>query len=119
MSKEEPLYTLLKIINILPNRKEDLIDITIEQDIMKSPAIISQYYKLIPELKKYYNSEMLTCLHKNSLKKQKFPAINMLRQILKCNNLKLKPYSTSNGYDKSNGKKIVRRFYIITSIDNE
>ena len=42
---------------------------------------------------------MLTCLHKNSLEKQKFPALNMIRQICKCNHLKVYPFVICKGFD--------------------
>ena len=45
--------------------------------------------------------------HKNSLEKQKFPTINMIRQILKCNELKLQPYIVCKGYDKITKEKIL------------
>ena len=53
-----------------------------------------------------YSSEYLNCLHDNSIYKQKFPAINLIRQILKCNYLKLTPKIISNGYEKLSGKKV-------------
>ena len=59
---------------------------------------------------------MLNCLHKNSLEKQKFPAVNMLRQTLKCNNIKMNPLVVCKGYDKTSGKKIVERSYIFKQI---
>jgi len=111
------LLELLKIINIDVSSIDKLIDISIEQQALRDPKIIDTYYKFMPSLKKEYNSEMLTCLHKNSLKKQRFPAINTLRQILKCNNLRLKPYTVSKGYEKSTGKKIVERFYVIKYLE--
>ena len=42
----------------------------------------------------------------------------MLRQILKCNNIKLKPFNVCNGYNKSTGNKIVKRFYKIMTMDD-
>ena len=52
----------------------------------------------------------------NSLNKQKFPAVNMLRQICKCNGLKVYPFIVSKGYDKTNGRKIIERYYKIKYI---
>ena len=115
LEKTQLIKELLKIIDIkLENKK--LNEIIIEQEQLKQREIILKFRELIPKLKKYYNSEMLNCLHKNSLSKQKFPAVNMLRQILKCNNYKLKPFIVCNGYDKSNGKKIITRKYSIVEI---
>ena len=41
---------------------------------------------------------------------QKFPALNMLRQICKCNGLKVYPFVISRGYDKVSGRKIIDRY---------
>ena len=113
--KKELIRKLLKIIDE-KFEKQELDNMIIEQEQLKQRNIIIKFRELIPELKQHYNSEMLNCLHKNSLSKQKFPAVNMLRQILKCNNYKLKPFIVCNGYDKTNGKKLVERKYVIKSM---
>ena len=46
---------------------------------------------LIPQLKLVYNSSYLNCLHDNSIFKQKFPGVNLVRQVLKCHHLALTP----------------------------
>ena len=93
--------------------KRLLCNIIIDQEELKDSEIIVKFRNLIPKFKKYYNSNMLNCLHQNSGDKQKFPAVNMLRQILKCNNLKLTPFVVSNGYDRTNGrKKVIRKYKI-------
>lgn len=97
--------------------KRMLCNIILDQEELKDTTIIVQFRKLIPKFKKFYNSNMLNCLHKNSGDKQKFPAVNMLRQILKCNNLKLTPFVVSNGYDRTNGRKKVIRKYKIEYLD--
>ena len=76
-----------------------------------------QRQKEIDKLKKKYNSHKLTCLHKNSLDKQQFPSINLIRQILKCNKLKLKPKIICKGYCKITNKKIFERNFIIVQLD--
>ena len=37
--------------------------------------------------------------------------INILRQILKCNYLKMTPKVVSHGYDKTTGKKLVENIF--------
>ena len=86
---------------------------------MKDRNLIEELYRKAPNLKSFYNSSKLTCLHKNSLDKQKFPAVNMYRQLLKCNNLKMEPYVVSKGYNKYSGKKIVERFYRIKELKSK
>ena len=117
MDKTQILYSLLKILNFYPKNIEDITNISFEQKILREPDIINQFLKLTPDIKKHYNSNMLNCIHKNNRKKQRFPAVNMIRQLLKCNKLRLKPYVVTQGYNKATGKKIVVRYYAITLLE--
>ena len=110
---------LLNEINIKVVNSKEIENVLIEFKTLRHPDIITKFNKKIPELKKKYNSNMLNCLHKNSLDKQKFPGVNMLRQILKCNNMRLKPYVICKGYNKKTGKKITERFYKIYNIEDD
>ena len=109
--KFELLVSLLKVINIDATERELLNGISLERDILLKEDVIKKYYNMIKRLKTKYTSDMLTCLHMNSVLKQKFPAINMLRQILKCNNFKLKPVVVTLGY--CNNIKMVKRYFKI------
>ena len=121
MDKFKLLVELFDAIDIKIETREDLLNIILRQDTLKDRNLIEDLYRKAPNLKSYYNSSKLTCLHKNSLDKQKFPAVNMYRQLLKCNNLKMEPYVVSKGYNKYSGKKIVERFYKIRELikDND
>ena len=44
-------------------------------------------------------------------------AINEAKYLLKCNNIKLKPFNVCQGYNKSTGNKIVKRFYKIMTME--
>ena len=89
-----------------------------DSDTLKDKNLIDKLYSLQDKFKSDYNSSSLTCLHKNSINKQKFPAINFIRQILKCNNYKLYGFYISNGYNKQNGgKKNLKRYYKIKEIE--
>ena len=109
--KNDILFSLLKIINIDIDSLDKLNNCNIERDLLMDDDVIEQYYKFIPKLKEFYNSDELTCLHKNSLQKQKFPAINMLRQILKASGFLLKPKVVCLGYVGKD--KITKRYFII------
>jgi hypothetical protein len=111
----EIIKKMFSIINITIENLEDLELVELDRDLLLKEPINNEFSKLIDSSKKVYNSSKLTSLHKNRLEKQKFPAINLLRQILKCNNYKLGPKTTSLGYHK-NGKKIIKRSYIINKI---
>tara|TARA_B100000963_G_C22600503_1_gene660003 strand:- start:101 stop:601 length:501 start_codon:yes stop_codon:yes gene_type:complete len=119
MDKFKLLVELFDAIDIKIKTREDLLNIILRQDTLKDRNLIEELYRKAPNLKSFYNSSKLTCLHKNSLDKQKFPAVNMYRQLLKCNNLKMEPYVVSKGYNKYSGKKIVERFYRIKELKSK
>ena len=116
MDKFKLLVDIFQAIDIKITNREDLGNIILRQDTLKDRNLIEELYRKAPNLKSFYNSSKLTCLHKNSLDKQKFPAVNMYRQLLKCNNFKMEPYVVSKGYNKYSGKKIVERFYRIKDL---
>ena len=96
---------------------EDLNNLTLSNIYLRNKEFNEKIVDIIPKLKKKYKSHNLTCLHKNSLDKQKFPTINMIRQILKCNDLKLQPYTVCKGYDKITKQKILERYFVIKEIE--
>ena len=114
--KEKLLIELYKIIGINILSKKDLINNIFSRDLLLGSSVIKKYKSLIPLLKKFYPSCKLTCLHSNSASKQKFIAINMLRQISKENKLDLVPITKSNGYHPITKKKLVNRYYQIKRI---
>ena len=112
---------IIKMLNILQvniTNIDDISKITIDFETFKDNGYIDQLYELIPIFKKKYKSNMLTCLHKNSISKQTFPAINFVRQILKCNNLKLKGYYLPLGNEAFSSKKILKRVYKIIPLQS-
>ena len=91
----------------------DLLSKHVERkDIMSSEKYISLQPDIV-KLKKYLSSSSKSSLQNNAFLKQRFPLINLLRQILSVYNLKFIPMRKSNGYDK-NGKKLYSIFYKIT-----
>lgn len=116
MEKEKILIHMFSLINVNVSEIQQIEGIKIDRDKLKEDSVIEKYKDLIPKLKKFYNSSMFNCLHKNSLDKQKQPAVCMLRQILKANDFQMVPKIASLGYEKSNGKKIVNRYYLLTKV---
>jgi len=101
------ILALLNQINI--NSIEDAS--YIDRETLMSQETVKKFYDRADELRKIYSSDRLTSLHKNALDKQKYPAINLLRQVLKEHNYKLVPHIINKGYD---GKtKIVERYFSI------
>ena len=115
-NKKKQIELLLRMFKLLNYDIEDvseLTNLTIQRDILLHKNTKQKFLDLIPEFKLVYKSSYLNCLHDNSIYKQKFPAINIMRQVLKCNYLSLTPKIVSNGYEKVTGKKKVSRIFTI------
>lgn len=87
--------------------------------IPRETLLSQEKYETIKEdltkMKKMYSSGALTALQKSAEAKQKWPLLNLVRQILKSNNYNMDPIRKSNGYTKE-GKKKYLRFFIIKKI---
>jgi len=94
------------------NDNTSLGGILIERETLLCKKRYDNIKNKIPELRELYSSSFITSLHKNAETKQKWPLINIVRQILKINGYKLKPFRKSNGYDDNGKKKIIRYFKI-------
>jgi hypothetical protein len=107
------LVEIIKTIGFDVSNIKDISSLTFDRDFLKQKSIQDKIIEFIPELRKCYNSAYLTCLHANASQKQKNLGINVLRQLMKCNYLNMKPKVVSHGYDKASGKKLVSRIYLI------
>ena len=87
----------------------------IPRDILLSKEKYESIKEDIEKMKKLYSSGSLTALQKNAEASQKWPLLNLVRQILKSNNFKMDPIRKSNGYTKE-GKKKYLRFFAIKQI---
>ena len=76
---------------------------------------ITKYEKIkpqIPDLKKVFSSSLLTSLHKTAELQQKWPLLNLIRQILAMYGYRLEPVRKSDGYTLDGVKKFKRYFQI-------
>ena len=70
----------------------------IPRDIFLNEKRYNDIQEDIQNMKKIYSSGSLTCLQKNAKQRQKWPLLNLVRQILKCNSYEMHPIRKSNGY---------------------
>ncbi len=106
---------IIDILNTIDLSINNIHDLT-GKEIDREPFLCKEKYisltGKIKDLKKYISSSLFSSLHNNAFLKQRFPLINLLRQILKIYSLKLIPMRESKGYEK-NGKKKYRIYYKI------
>ncbi len=101
-----------KILENVGINVENIPNTMIERDVLLSMTIIEEIKDKIPELKQPFSSSYLTCLQLNADKKQKWPLLNLIRQILNAYNIDMKPIRKSNGYSSTGIKKYKRYFLL-------
>ena len=80
---DEEITNFLKLCNIEFNDGILLEGQLIPREIMLSEKTYENVKEKIPNLKKKLSSSSLTSLHKNAKQEQKWPLLNIVRQILK------------------------------------
>lgn len=93
-------------------KMEDLHGLMIPREHFLTDSKYDEIKKLIPELKKKYSSSVMTSLQQNAAKVQRWPLLNIVRQILSRYNFKMEPIRKSDGYTLDGVKKYKRFFQI-------
>lgn len=112
---QEKIKKFLNKCNLQFNHFDELDGQAIPRNILLDNNLYNEMKGDIHCLKDIFSSSAMTCLQKNAPVKQRWPLLNLVRQILKNLNYKLEPFRKSNGYDK-NGKKIFVRYYKIIKL---
>jgi len=92
---------------------EELNGFLIERTMLLNNDIYKKLYEEIPKIKNILSSSKYNSVHSVAEEKQKYPLINLLRQLLKQYDFVLIPKRVSDGYDKD-GKKKYKRLFIIS-----
>ena len=115
LSRQKIILDMFNKLGFKYSNMSDLHYTEYDRDLFIN-ANVHEYLTFVPKLKEYFKSSKLDSLHSNSIQKQKFPVINIFRQILKCNDIHMKPKVLSIGYCKATGKKIYQRKFILIPI---
>jgi hypothetical protein len=110
---ENTCKTILNLAGIEFNTMDDLEEIFFPREQLLSQFKYEQVKNLIPELKKTFSSSFMTCLQENAEFSQKWPLLNLVRQILSIYNFHLQPIRKCDGYTPDGVKKYKRFFKII------
>ena len=98
--------------NITCSQLADLHGMLVPREIFFNDAIYKELKAKIPELKGIFSSSYLTALQSPAENLQRWPQLNLIRQVLRSCNFKLTPKRVSNGYTVD-GKKKYKRMFII------
>ena len=88
------------------------------RNILLDTSKYESIQKQLHVLKRYgFKSSYLSSLQRNSCLKQKWPLINLVRQLFKVCGYWLKPVRVSDGYSKT-GKKQFKRYFKIEKLQD-
>ena len=109
------IKSFLNKCKILINEFDDLNGFLLPREIFLDKDIYNSVKEDISILKQVFTSSALTSLQSNAEENQKWPLLNLVRQILRSCHYKMTPKRVSAGYTKD-GKKIYKRMFIINKL---
>lgn len=109
---DDEIKSIFKIIGLEINYFDELNEMIISRETLLSDSKYDELKHLIPELKKNYSSSFMTSLQKNAEKSQKWPLLNLIRQILHVYGYNMVPIRKADGYTLE-GVKRYKRYFLI------
>ena len=107
---DKNVQKILHLLGLDCKNISELNGVFIERDILLSESKYDEVKKIIPDLKKSFSSSYMTCLQQNAKQCQKWPLLNLVRQIIHFYGCKMTPIRKSDGYT-SDGVKKYKRFF--------
>jgi ribosomal silencing factor RsfS len=95
--------------------QDNLNETLILREVLLDNSKYEEIKPLISELKQNMNSTFLTALHNDAEEKQRWPLLNLIRQILHVYKYKMTPIRKSDGYTIDKKKKF-RRYFLIQHV---
>ena len=114
---DEEVILILKQIGLNINSPSDLNGLLVPREQFLSDNKYHEVKTKIPDLKKKLSSSFMTSLQKNAAMTQKWPLLNLVRQILNVFKYKMVPVRKSDGYTISGVKKY-KRFFMVSHSEN-
>ena len=115
---DEECKKILQKAGIFFETEEELNGILILREALLNDEKYKNMQPQIDELRKTLSSSFLTALQKNAAKTQKWPLLNLVRQILSCYNYTMEPIRKSDGYTPDGIKKYKIYFLIKKKIEH-
>ncbi len=113
LAKYNRVIYILNACNIPCNAMADLDGMLLDKETCLNTAKYNHLKTVeFPLLKKHFSSSYLTALQETATSKQKWPLLNLIRQLLRSCNYKLTPKRVADGYTLTGEKKYKRMFII-------
>ena len=109
---DETSKILFRHVGIHFDNINELDGVFIQREQLISIVKYEEVKKLIPDLKSVFSSSNMTSLQKPASIEQKWPLLNLVRQILCVYSFDMEPIRKSDGYTPEGIKKYKRFFRI-------
>jgi hypothetical protein len=96
---------------------DSIVGIIIPREQLLNSVLYDKVRGDIPKLKGQLRSSIYTSVQKNAEKNQKWPLLNLVRQLLRSYQYDLKPKRVCDGYTKD-GLKKYKRFFEIHKVNS-
>lgn len=106
------LIEFLNKCGIVFQHFDNLNGMIIPRDVLISVEKYEKVKEEIKHIKKIFSSSSLTSLQTKAKGNQKWPLLNLVRQILKQKDYLMKPMRKSAGYNEQGQKKYIRSFQL-------
>jgi len=108
---DEISQQILQSVGIECDQEGNIPCVLIEREVFLDSEKYTVLRKtLVPKLKHVYSSSHFTSLHQGAERAQRWPLLNLVRQILHQHGYSMRPVRQCDGYSKD-GKKLFRRFF--------
>jgi len=107
-TENELIAFVCTAMNIHPHELQE--GTIIPRDVLLSPDKYEQLKPHITRLKKIFSSKCMTSMHASAEVNQKWPCLNLVRQVLKRMGYDIQPERRCAGHDET-GKKLFERFF--------
>jgi hypothetical protein len=108
---DENIKKIFEKIGIQISDFKSLENLIIPRETLLDDNKYDEIRTIIPDLKKQFSSTTMTSLQKTADKNQKWPLVNLIRQILHKNGYEMEPIRKCDGYTLDKIKKY-KRFFI-------
>ena len=108
----EKVKLLLNKCNIPFTDEVQLQGMKIPREVFLSMSTYNSISGDIKEIKQIYSSSAMTGLQQTAAQKERWPLLNLVRQLLKASDYQMRPVRECDGYTKE-GKKKYKRFFCV------
>ena len=114
--RETVIVRFLKSAGIPCDSLDTLDGTIIDRNLLLDSEKYSKAIEEIPSLKEIFSSSSMTSLQYTACESQKWPLINLVRQVVRACSFEMEPARLSAGYHKLTKKKMFRRVFRFTKV---